>query len=542
MQTHKECSLFHLVLLDFSQMKKSLFLSIIPLLTLSGCITVAKSNSSKGSSKGEESEVEASLSSSVESLSRFSENADSSEGKSDSGLFDELFSSASSLSIQLRFSNASLMALSKLQSASRKYDDVYFPADMELELNGVKYAFAEVGVRMKGNTSRRAIVNNDNVIYQPCHFKVSFKETFDSEIYDDPKLSSFRKSWESAESRAKRKDRTLFGQKKIDLKYIPRNNGTCKVREIYAYQSFEKEGLLAPKATLASLTVSNDSSTLDGEFEVIECIDKQFLKKRFSKADAKGDLYKCVYNSRGKADLSRSGAVTKDTDPETGRTIGTRVAKGNIGVEDNWNGYVPNYQLKTNDDNGEESDFTSLSNYINGIWNTVYGPDGGSSSMIESVLDVDQFLKFSAVSYLLGNPDDQRYNYNNYYIYFIPSTGKAVYIPYDWDWCLGSAWNEGLQDNMKSTTPFDEWTIDNGTASSVYYATFFKGKKDGMSLTFDRSSYQNAYLSYVKKGVEDGILDPENYLSLTNTLHSSDNNEYESVSSYMNVKRARINS
>lgn len=523
-------------------MKKSLFLSIIPLLTLSGCITVAKSNSSKGSSGREESEVEASLSSSVESLLSPSENADSSEAKSDSGLFDELFSSASSLSIQLRFSNASLMALSKLQSASRKYDDVYFPADMELELNGVKYAFAEVGVRMKGNTSRRAIVNNDNVIYQPCHFKVSFKETFDSEIYDDPKLSSFRKSWESAESRAKRKDRTLFGQKKIDLKYIPRNNGTCKVREIYAYQSFEKEGLLAPKATLASLTVSNDSSTLDGEFEVIECIDKQFLKKRFSKADAKGDLYKCVYNSRGKADLSRSGAVTKDTDPETGRTIGTRVAKGNIGVEDNWNGYVPNYQLKTNDDNGEESDFTSLSNYINGIWNTVYGPDGGSSSMIESVLDVDQFLKFSAVSYLLGNPDDQRYNYNNYYIYFIPSTGKAVYIPYDWDWCLGSAWNEGLQDNMKSTTPFDEWTIDNGTASSVYYATFFKGKKDGMSLTFDRSSYQNAYLSYVKKGVEDGILDPENYLSLTNTLHSSDNNEYESVSSYMNAKKARINS
>jgi hypothetical protein len=27
----------------------------------------------------------------------------------------------------------------------------------------------------------------------------------------------------------------------------------------------------------------------------------------------------------------------------------------------------------------------------------------------------------------MGNPDDLRNNYNNAYVYFVPSTGKAVY-------------------------------------------------------------------------------------------------------------------
>ena len=50
---------------------------------------------------------------------------------------------------------------------------------------------------------------------------------------------------------------------------------------------------------------------------------------------------------------------------------------------------------------------------------------------------MDNFLKFEAVSYFLGNPDDLRNNYNNYYIYFNKSTGKMIFIPYDLDRCLG---------------------------------------------------------------------------------------------------------
>ena len=53
------------------------------------------------------------------------------------------------------------------------------------------------------------------------------------------------------------------------------------------------------------------------------------------------------------------------------------------------------------------------------------------------------FLLCLTVSYLLGNPDDMRNNYNNYYLYFVPSTGKCVVIPYDFDRCFGLTyeWN-----------------------------------------------------------------------------------------------------
>ena len=50
---------------------------------------------------------------------------------------------------------------------------------------------------------------------------------------------------------------------------------------------------------------------------------------------------------------------------------------------------------------------------------------------------MESFINYAAVSYFLGNPDDLRNNYNNYYMYFLKSSGKMVIIPYDYDRCLG---------------------------------------------------------------------------------------------------------
>ena len=74
---------------------------------------------------------------------------------------------------------------------------------------------------------------------------------------------------------------------------------------------------------------------------------------------------------------------------------------------------------------------------------------------IAKVVDMDSFLMFSAVSYFVGNPDDMRNNYNNYYIYFLKSSGKAIFIPYDQDRVLGvtKEWNPS-NDAMTGVTPF----------------------------------------------------------------------------------------
>ena len=72
---------------------------------------------------------------------------------------------------------------------------------------------------------------------------------------------------------------------------------------------------------------------------------------------------------------------------------------------------------------------------------------------------MDSFLRFSAVSYLLGNVDDQRNAGNNFYLYFVPSTKKMTFIAYDWDWCLGSAYDGK---DMLTINPLDTYVPEGG--------------------------------------------------------------------------------
>lgn len=517
--------------------KKLIVLALIPMLA-SCSISLNSSESIEESSDKPSSSSSSSSSSQSDSMpSGISESSpiqSSSNSSADPGVdpFDVLFDHSSKVNISLSFSDASLKALSDYgSSGDKKYYDAYFPADFHLELNGTSYDYPEVGVRMKGNTSRTAIVGSDNNIYGSCHFKVSFKETFDSEIYNDSALVQFKKSWSDDTAREERKDRDLFGLKKLDLKYVPRNLNSCILREIYVYDCFRNEGIFAPYANYSTLTVKNETTPngRTGAYEIVEPIDKPFLKKRLGKQESKGDLYKCVYNGMGKADLSRSDAVNKTIENEL--TVGERVAYGKIGVEDNYNYYVPCYQLKTNDSAGEGSDFSKMANFINTVWNLTYGGWANDDSHLDSILDVDQFLKFSAMSYLFGNFDDQRYNYNNYYIYFLPSSGKAIYIPYDWDWCLGLDTGQG----MENIRPLDDYTLDGGKPASIYYDVFLGGNPDSGKISYDRSERQSRYLSYISQYIADGVLNPDNFVSLANQIGVKD--EISSVTSYMNAKK-----
>lgn len=429
--------------------------------------------------------------------------------------------------MRLDFPKASLQAISDNQSTRNgQLNDAYFPADLTVDMgNGDILSFPEVGVRMKGNTSRGPIVNGYSLT--PRHFKVSLKATFDGEEYDTyPALKPFKKTWDDAAARKERKNRNLFGLEKFDLKYVPRNNNwaydgninECSAREIYCYDAFRKAGVMAPYANIVTLRVNNGSNSYNSFYELIEPIDKEFLKKRLDKNEAKGDLYKCVYNAMGRADLTRDGAVEKEE--IDGQTVGTRIAGGKIGVENNYNLYQPVYQLKTNDDLGEASDFSSMANFINASWNLRYGNPGATT--ISDILDVDSFLSFSAVSHLLGNFDDQFYNWNNYYLYFLLSNGKAYYIPYDWDWSLGLGGYD-----LVYQSPIGEWTLGSGTPSSVYYNTYLTP-----------GNIQNAYLAKIES-LKTKVLDPDAFFDLVERLGIKDN-EVDQVTNYMESKLASL--
>lgn len=398
--------------------------------------------------------------------------------------FLRLFAYNSKPQIFINMTKEALKAMSDLQHDrnNRKFYDVYFPANFRLILDGRVYDYDEVGVRMKGNWSRKELVDfSGNNVARLSHLKISFKATFDDEIlYNQPETRQFKKDWTAIPAeKAARKDRNLFGMDKLDLKYTPRNDsqgtGTqdnaCIGREVYCYDRFREQDLLAPYSNLGTVTLNNGLSNKSGSMELIECVDKAFLKKRYSKADRKGNLYKCAKNVAGvRANFKGDNAIDKTggtngnapIDQATGFEIGTRKAKGIIGVEDCFNGYDPVYQLKTNDDLGEGADFSDLAKVIARLHSIVSFSNISSAnklSALNSMLDMDSFLKFSAISYLLGNVDDQRNAGNNFYLYFVPSTKKMTFIAYDWDWCLGSAYDGK---DMLTVNPLDTYVPEGG--------------------------------------------------------------------------------
>lgn len=448
----------------------------------------------------------------------------------------DFWAPSSDLKISLTMSTPAMATLSQLQSDhdNSTYFDVYFPASFHLSLNGTAYDLPDVGVRMKGNTSRRTFCDDSGSISNAVHFKVSFKATFDGPEYDlNNSVKAFKHDWSAdAAGLSARKKRNLFGMEKLDLKYIPRNlneEPNCVGQEVYCYNAFTSEGLLAPRANLSKVTLKNDTSAKTYSYEVVEPIDKIFLKRHFTKDEAKGDLYKCVYGKKGTADLSLDDAVTDSKDGQ-GYQNGTRISGGKIGVEDNINGYHPSYDLATNDDAGNSGSFTTIVNYINAIQDCL--KHRADSTRLENVLDVDEFLHFSAVSWLLGNFDSERYNANNYYLYFRPSDGKAIYIPYDWDWSLGL----DMTHNMVNLSAFDESTLG-APVVAIYYATFFKSR----SLAYSKTAYQKSYLSYLQSGIAHGVLTYANYESLNNSFKYGTGQELSTVKTYMSTRVSVLN-
>ena len=326
--------------------------------------------------------------------------------------FKEFFAPSSNISLTLNFTNKSLYKLAQYGTSNDfSLTEMYHPVDVLLEMNDKKYEFQEVGARMKGNTSRNSNFIDENGYFLDkeyvCHFKLSFDKTFSSIEENDYYYHEY-----SEEELTNRDKRRLFGMKKVDLKWN-RNYDSSFTRELYSLYAFREEGVIAQNANLINVTINTENDTLSKQYIVYEVIDKTMIKSLFKeKADQKGDLYKCTYTNRGPADLSSAD-------------------KSKIGVETN--GFNPSYDLKTNEDT---SDFSSLTNFIEQLGERKVSAED-IKTRYDKLLDVDNFLKFAAMSWVVGSPDDYRNNYNNYYLYFASGVNKAYFIPYDNDRVLG---------------------------------------------------------------------------------------------------------
>lgn len=328
----------------------------------------------------------------------------------------------------------------------------YVPAQFTFSKGNDTYHRDSVGLRPRGNTSRRRPEGNwweahsrSNADWHHAHFGVRFTE------------------YETGER--------FFGMDRMVLKWF--NNDPSYCREVFCYDLFRRfDCWAAPRASYCRLFIyieGDNTPAYFGVYEMIEGIRNGYLADRRKDGllpDDEGNVWKAAYNSNGLADLSDFNYT----------------GKSKMGVSDDYTDF--SYALKTNKKTGLAAAQQELYNFMENMRPL---PSGSAElkTYLEQNMFVDQFLRALAVNVAVGMWDDYWINANNYYFYFT-SDHRFLFIPYDYDNTLGT---NGLIGNA-------------GTQDPLHW-----GSRDGDRLLVKKvlsiPEYEDTYKQYLKQIVSD---------------------------------------
>lgn len=265
-----------------------------------------------------------------------------------------------------------------------------------------------IGLRLKGNTSRRRPENNGRLTH--VHYGLDFH------YYTRDKAHK------------------LYGVTQVDLKWF--KDDAAYVREIFCYDLFHRAGVwTAIQDVYARLwiTVGSRQEAYLGVYGMMEHINDNFVRSRSGFGLGGGNLWKCRYG----ADLRDPNAY--------------------MGADDNRTDFT--YELKTNKEQGFPAAKAQLQDFIRKL-NSLQGE--AFYTWISSVMDVDLLLRTYAVNVAVGMWDDYWNNSNNYYLYFntVDKTAYQVFfLPYDYDNTLGTSLQCGVQSDAGRHDPY-RWGAD----------------------------------------------------------------------------------
>lgn len=280
-------------------------------------------------------------------------------------------------------------------------------ASMSFSKNGEVDVINNVGLRLRGNTSRRRPEGKKNELHNatdPDWHHASFSVDINRFIAGQ----------------------RYAGLKKINLKWF--KDDPLHAREIYCYDLFERFGVwTAPQSSYCRfyLHVSGDESyAYFGVYELLEAVDTEYLNERVQGfGDQQGFLWKANWGANFQtADQSKMG-IEQVTHTEN---------------------YEPVYDLK-NRPLELDAARNQLSKFITD-YNSKEGDD--FKEWVTTRMDVPLFLKTYAVNVICGMWDDYWGNQNNFYFYF-NNQGKFFFIPFDYDNTLGTSMimnDSGTQD------------------------------------------------------------------------------------------------
>ena len=394
--------------------------------------------------------------------------------------------------------------------------------NVTITVNGKKYVVNDVGIRLKGTSSRCNFFNDILGIYNLVNFRLSFSCTF--EDTGDYGLST--RVWDDKEEKKKRQNRTFATMESLELKWNITADNTY-VRNQYVQEVFRDYGVPAQHCALCTLSLGG---TKLGIYRLFESVDESFIHRYFTQEDWGGDLYKARCTSESPVTYS----------------LGNSYGVGNKKKTEMFN-----FDLKTNIG---ESSHESLENLLQ-----VINRPGATKEDFESVMDMDELALVQAINFAMGNQDDMRNNYNNHYLYFRKSDGKAVIIPYDNEIVLGDTyvWSPS-ESALTGESPYIEYNYryDAMQESPILRQTVLKGGYftdlySGYLLDIAQSKWMTEqnyrkYYDIAEKNYSDKLISKYNYLSTLNkniefSMEGGDNyNGNMSISEYMARMKANI--
>ncbi len=350
-------------------------------------------------------------------------------------------------------------------------NEEYVKADFIFDKNGQIDTFTNIGLRLRGNTSRTRPQSDEGSLYgesefDNTHFRVSFNTYVESGRF--------------------------YRLRNLVLKW--HNQDPLYAREILSYDLFNRFGVNASRASYARVNVrfKEDTNVIRfGVYAMIEPVDRSFLLTRYG--DNMGNLWKCLYT-----DWDRKANLVYPITPDD--NIGMEYYITSNGMIYN---YHPSYDFKThNEERGVLFDNakSELESFIYNI-NNKTGAD--FENWITANMDVDGFLRAYAINVLVGMWDDYWNNANNYYLYQ-DIDGKWHFIPFDYDNTFGTGFNWGGGDDF-STKNVLNW----GASDS----------RPLMDKIMSRPNLVAIYKSHLTESL-DATKDYFNYTSIKNRVES----------------------
>jgi hypothetical protein len=195
------------------------------------------------------------------------------------------------------------------------------------------------------------------------------------------------------------KGRTFMGIKELSLNN--NFNDATQFREVLAYDACQRAGLAAPRTAFARVYLKFDGTQPNqylGLYTLVEPVDGSFLKRNFE---------------------TKKGLLLKPAVP---------------GLEyfgSDWSAYTNRYQPKTEASPKDIRRFITLTQLI------AEADEATFERELPKLLDLDNLLRYVAVTAVLANYDSFIGNGHNYYLFQPAGGGKAIFIPWDLNEAFG---------------------------------------------------------------------------------------------------------